>query len=174
MEVSTAIMEHQHDIETGPVPIPTVAGVFRAAFSPTGLRGLRWPSPDRRPDLAEPLSPQAADVAAQLDAYFRGELTEFTIPLDMRGTPFQLRVWEELRRIPYGETRSYLEIALAVGAPEHVRAVGAANGSNPVPIIVPCHRVIGSDGKLVGFGGGLEWKRRLLDVEAAQLSLTLD
>ena len=91
----------------------------------------------------------------------------FSFPLDLRGTPFQLAVWHEVCNVGYGQVRSYREIAQAVGKPAAVRAVGAANGANPVPIIVPCHRIIGSDGKLVGYGGGLNMKRRLLEVEGA-------
>ncbi len=106
-------------------------------------------------------------------AYFAGELREFQLPLDMRGTDFQLRVWRQLRTIPYGETRSYSEIARAIQAPNAVRAVGAANGANPISIVVPCHRVIGSSGKLVGYGGGLALKKRLLDLER-QVPLALD
>ena len=102
----------------------------------------------------------------QLDAYFAGELESFDLPLAPHGTPFQLRVWDELTRIPYGETISYLELALRLGERKLVRAVGTANGRNPLSIIVPCHRVIGADGTLVGYGGGLERKRWLLDHEA--------
>ena len=88
--------------------------------------------------------------------------------MDLRGTEFQLRVWRELERIPYGETRSYRQVASAIGPPDAVRAVGAANGANPIPIVVPCHRVIGASGKLVGYGGGLELKRRLLELEGVR------
>jgi O-6-methylguanine DNA methyltransferase len=102
-----------------------------------------------------------------LQAYFAGRLREFRIPLDLRGTDFQMRVWRQLQTIPYGETRSYLQIAAAIGLPKAVRAAGAANGANPVPIIVPCHRVIGASGKLVGYGGGLPLKKRLLELEGA-------
>jgi methylated-DNA-[protein]-cysteine S-methyltransferase len=102
----------------------------------------------------------------QLTAYFEGRLREFDLALDPEGTPFQLRVWEELRRIPYGEVRSYSDVAAAIGQPKAVRAVGAANGSNPIPIVVPCHRVTGANGKLTGYGGGLPLKRYLLDLEA--------
>jgi methylated-DNA-[protein]-cysteine S-methyltransferase len=98
---------------------------------------------------------------------------EFDLPLDMRGTDFQRNVWEALLTIPYGETRSYGEIAKQIGRPDRARAVGAANGSNPVSIIVPCHRVIGSDGSLTGYGGGLPRKRWLLDHEAGVGSLNL-
>ncbi len=111
--------------------------------------------------------PIAIEAARQLRAYFAGELREFDLPLDLHGTDFQLRVWRELQRIPYGETRSYSQIAAAIGAPQAVRAVGAANGANPIPIVVPCHRVIGAGGKLVGYGGGLPLKQRLLALEGA-------
>ena len=106
-------------------------------------------------------------VAEQLAEYFAGGRTEFTVPLALRGTEFQLRVWELLRQIPYGETRSYAELSLALGNPAAVRALAAANGRNPVSILVPCHRVIGSDGALVGYAGGLERKRFLLELEGA-------
>ena len=112
-----------------------------------------------------------AEVIRQLQAYFRGELKEFDVPLAMEGTEFQLRVWNELRKIPYGETISYAQLAERIGNPQAVRAVGLANGSNPIPIIVPCHRVIGSDGSLTGFGGGLSTKKKLLELESKQLSL---
>ena len=102
----------------------------------------------------------------QLDAYFAGELEEFDLPLAPHGTPFQLRVWDELRRIPFAETISYKELALRLGDLKLVRAVGTANGRNPLSIVIPCHRVIGTDGTLVGYGGGLERKRWLLDHEA--------
>ena len=107
-----------------------------------------------------------ADVIAQLDAYFERRLRSFGLTLRPRGTPFQLRVWEALRAIPYGETRSYSEVARGIGKPDAVRAVGAANGANPLPIVVPCHRVLGANGSLTGFGGGLRVKRFLLDLEA--------
>ncbi|MET9905473.1 methylated-DNA--[protein]-cysteine S-methyltransferase [Streptomyces sp. NPDC006476] len=105
------------------------------------------------------------EVEAQLTAYFDGELKEFTLELRLNGTPFQRMVWDQLRRIPYGETRSYGELAAALGNPAASRAVGLANGKNPVGIIVPCHRVVGADGSLTGYGGGLPRKQRLLDFE---------
>ncbi|WP_207229338.1 methylated-DNA--[protein]-cysteine S-methyltransferase [Ktedonosporobacter rubrisoli] len=105
---------------------------------------------------------QATD---ELRRYFAGERIQFNCPLDLHGTPFQLAVWHELCRIPYGETRSYGEIARAIGRPTASRAVGAANGANPVAIIVPCHRVIGSNGSLTGYGGGLPTKSWLLALE---------
>lgn len=105
------------------------------------------------------------ETIRQLGAYFAGELTDFTLPLRMFGTPFQRRVWDELRRIPYGRTLSYGELADRLGQPTAARAVGLANGRNPIGVIVPCHRVVGSTGGLTGYGGGLERKRRLLDFE---------
>ncbi|KUO20069.1 methylated-DNA--[protein]-cysteine S-methyltransferase [Streptomyces dysideae] len=102
----------------------------------------------------------------QLEAYFKGELKEFTLELRLHGTPFQRTVWDQLRRIPYGETRTYGELADALGNPTASRAVGLANGKNPVGIIVPCHRVVGANGSLTGYGGGLDRKQRLLDFES--------
>jgi methylated-DNA-[protein]-cysteine S-methyltransferase len=109
-------------------------------------------------------------VIDQLNAYFAGELREFAVNLDPEGTLFQLRVWRELSRIPYGETISYGQLATRIGNPNASRAVGLANGSNPISIIVPCHRVIGSNGKLTGYGGGLPIKEKLLGLERRQLS----
>ncbi|MEU9699612.1 methylated-DNA--[protein]-cysteine S-methyltransferase [Streptomyces sp. NPDC047981] len=106
------------------------------------------------------------ETTRQLDAYFAGELTAFELPLKLIGTPFQLRVWELLCRIPYGETRSYGELAEELGNPGASRAVGLANGKNPVSIVVPCHRVVGASGSLTGYGGGLDRKRRLLAFES--------
>ncbi|MFM9455720.1 methylated-DNA--[protein]-cysteine S-methyltransferase [Streptomyces europaeiscabiei] len=106
-----------------------------------------------------------AEPEEQLEAYFAGELQEFALELRLHGTPFQRLVWEQLTRIPYGETRSYGDLAGALGNPKASRAVGLANGKNPVGIIVPCHRVVGSDGSLTGYGGGVERKQRLLDFE---------
>jgi methylated-DNA-[protein]-cysteine S-methyltransferase len=110
------------------------------------------------------------DVVQELEEYFKRERTVFTIPIAPVGTPFQQRVWTELRTIPYGETRSYRQLADAIGNRSAMRAVGAANGRNPISIIVPCHRVIGSNGTLVGYGGGLERKRFLLELEQATFS----
>ncbi|WP_327400206.1 methylated-DNA--[protein]-cysteine S-methyltransferase [Streptomyces sp. NBC_01288] len=107
-----------------------------------------------------------AETTAQLQAYFAGELKEFTLQLRLHGTPFQQTVWDQLRRIPYGETRSYGDLADALGNPGASRAVGLANGKNPVGIIVPCHRVVGANGSLTGYGGGLDRKQRLLDFES--------
>ena len=125
------------------------------------------------PDLPERTgyAPPLAEARIQLDAYFAGDLRVFDLPLAPAGTDFQLRVWNELTRIPYGETISYGELARRVGDPGAARAVGLANGKNPLPVIVPCHRVIGADGSLTGFGGGLDRKRRLLELEAGVATL---
>ncbi|MFI0453398.1 methylated-DNA--[protein]-cysteine S-methyltransferase [Actinomadura sp. 6N118] len=117
---------------------------------------------DREPDCR---TPPFGQVVEQLEAYFAGELTDFELPLALHGTPFQRTVWEALQEIPYGETISYGQLALQIGKPSASRAVGLANGKNPISIIVPCHRVVGSSGSLTGYGGGLERKRRLLDFE---------
>jgi methylated-DNA-[protein]-cysteine S-methyltransferase len=107
----------------------------------------------------------------QLEQYFRGERREFDLALLLSGSPFELRVWAALRKIPFGETTSYGELAASLGDRSAARAVGLANGRNPIAVIVPCHRVIGADGSLTGFGGGLERKRFLLDLEAGVQSL---
>ena len=112
---------------------------------------------------------RTAGLRRQLAEYFAGERRDFDLRLAPEGTPFERSVWEELRKIPFGETRSYGEIAQAIGRPGAARAVGRANGANPIPIVVPCHRVIGSDGSLTGFGGGLEAKSRLLEIEGRRL-----
>jgi methylated-DNA-[protein]-cysteine S-methyltransferase len=114
-----------------------------------------------------------ARACEQLEQYFAGERSEFDLELDMRGTDFQRSVWDALLTIPYGETRSYGEIASQLGRPDRARAVGTANGSNPVSIIVPCHRVIGADGSLTGYAGGLHRKRWLLEHEAGVSQLSL-
>jgi methylated-DNA-[protein]-cysteine S-methyltransferase len=111
------------------------------------------------------------DTISQLRSYFAGELQEFDLTLAPEGTPFQLNVWQRLCQIPYGETISYGELARRIGNPNASRAVGLANGSNPIPIVIPCHRVIGSNGKLTGYGGGLPIKEKLLALERRQLRL---
>ncbi len=130
------------------------------------LHFLPWTPPDEPPAPDDPL---LAEAARQLGEYFAGERHDFDLPVAPPGTPFQRRVWEELRRIPYGTTTTYGAIADAVGSPSAVRAVGAANGRNPVGIVVPCHRVVGSDGRLRGFGGGVERKEQLLALESLAL-----
>lgn len=131
-------------------------------------KAARRPEPDwlRRNDAFK-------NVKNQLRAYFAGDLTEFDLPLAPQGTDFQLQVWEALKTIPYGETRSYGDIAAQIGRPDASRAVGAANGQNPIPIVIPCHRVIGRDGSLTGFGGGLVCKQHLLALEQQSLPFSL-
>ena len=114
-----------------------------------------------------------AEAKRQLQEYFAGTRRGFDLPLQPEGTPFQVMVWDALREIPYGTTVSYQELARRIGAEKAVRAVGAANGANPIPIIIPCHRIIGADGSLTGYGGGIERKRWLLDHESGQRPLPL-
>ena len=114
------------------------------------------------------------DTCFQLDAYFAGELKEFDLPLMPKGTAFQESVWLALTEIPYGETWSYGQLAANIGKPKASRAVGAANGVNPIPVIIPCHRVIGASGKLTGFGGGIETKQFLLELESGQIAPRLN
>jgi O-6-methylguanine DNA methyltransferase len=113
----------------------------------------------------QPAGTQHLEVSRQLDAYFEEEHFNFTIPLDLRGTPFQRQVWDRLKMIPWGRTRTYGQIAADLGRPNGARAVGRAVGTNPISIVVPCHRIIGSDGSLTGYGGGLERKSALLNLE---------
>jgi len=122
---------------------------------------------DERPDVGpvEPDEGRLDDARTQLEEYFAGERTDFDLDLAPSGTPFQLTVWEALRKVAYGETASYVDIARAIGRPTASRAVGAANGRNPISLVVPCHRVIGASGHLVGYGWGVERKRWLLDHE---------
>ena len=155
-------------------PLPSPVGVLTAVASEVGLRAVLWPKhPTRLVRLTpEPLDAgphhEVLDVAAvQLSEYFAGERREFDVPLDLVGTPFQLQVWAALRRIPYGSTTTYGELARVLGRPGSARAVGTAVGRNPVSIIVPCHRVVGADGSLTGFAGGIDTKARLLGLESA-------
>ncbi len=144
---------------------PLLVGV-----SKRGLMALEFDRPERRlsPKFNWIESPdETRSSVQQLEDYFAGRRREFSLPLDLRGTDFQLRCWRALLAIPYGETRTYAEIAQAVGCPRGFRAVGMANHDNPVAIIVPCHRVIASDGGLGGYGGGLDTKRWLLELEGA-------
>ena len=131
-----------------------------------GLYMQDGPRPKRIPRAWAAQPHGHATARAQLQEYFAGERTDFDLPLQMRGNEFQERVWAALREIPYGETTSYGAVARTIGHPDGARAVGLANGSNPIAVIVPCHRVIGADGRLTGYGGGLERKLLLLDLEA--------
>lgn len=116
--------------------------------------------------------PVLAAATTQLEEYFAGHRQEFDIPLDLTGTEFQRAAWSALASVPYGETRSYRQQAEAIGRPKAVRAIGAANGRNPIPIVLPCHRIVGSDGSLTGYGGGLSIKEYLLNHEQTQLQST--
>jgi methylated-DNA-[protein]-cysteine S-methyltransferase len=140
--------------------------VLRISAVPGGLRSIEI-NPRRAPaGTRNDTNPLLVRAVAQLREYFAGKRRGFELPLDPQGTEFQYKVWKALSEIPYGETRNYRQIATAVGSPRAMRAVGAANGRNPLPIVVPCHRVIGADGKLVGYAGGLSVKKILLDLEA--------
>jgi methylated-DNA-[protein]-cysteine S-methyltransferase len=155
---------------------------FRSMNSPVGtltlagkdgrLMHLRMVDQTYEPsrDGWEPDDAVFSEAVEQLEAYFAGDRTEFDLALDLVGTDFQRRVWQALLTIPYGETRSYGEIAKQIGAPGAFRAVGLANGHNPIGIIVPCHRVIGSNGSLTGYGGGIDRKRALLELERSRIS----
>lgn len=148
-------------------------GEVLVAADGAGLRHISFlagdnpvrPGPDWQAGAA-PSLPHLAEALAQLRAYFSGALRAFDLPLAPGGTPFQQRVWQALREIPYGRTISYGELARNIGRPTASRAVGAANGRNPLPVVVPCHRVIGGDGRLTGFNGGLPLKEGLLQLEA--------
>ena len=142
-------------------------GPLTLAGTGSALTHLRMAGQTHEPDRAHwvPDDGAFADVAEQLEAYFAGALTVFDVEVSLIGTEFQRRVWAALQTIPYGETRSYGQIAEQIGAPGASRAVGLANGRNPIGIIIPCHRVIGSSGGLTGYGGGLDRKRTLLCLE---------
>lgn len=178
--VSTIPTIRDESIVIGTVDTPI--GSFGAVFTTRGLACLTFPTRS----LAEcegwvrSRAPEArvsdddtvlTALSSQLAAYFQGSLRAFSVPLDLRGTPFQQEVWQALQDIPYGEVRSYGDIARAIGRPRAVRAVGMANHRNPVPIIVPCHRVIGSNRSLTGYGGGLDLKERLLQLEGVRLTM---
>lgn len=147
----------------------TPIGDLLLAGDDDGLRMIGFPQGKmrREPEPGWAFDEKMLEYAArQLEEYFAGERREFDLPLHLTGTEFQVRVLEELQRIPYGETTSYSAIAERIGRPKAMRAVGAANGRNPIPIVIPCHRVIGRGGSLTGFGGGLETKAELLRLEA--------
>ena len=152
-------------------------GPLLLAGDGTALQLLGFPSGSMKrrhdADWVEDKKP-FRQVIRQLDEYFAGKRQDFDLPLAPEGTEFQRQVWRGLQQIPYGETWSYGELARHVGRPKASRAVGAANGLNPIPVIIPCHRVIGSNGKLTGFGGGLETKSFLLNLESSQTAPGLD
>jgi methylated-DNA-[protein]-cysteine S-methyltransferase len=163
---------HTHVVVDSPIgPLTLVAADGQ-------LTGLYMDAQRHRPGeevvgiAGDPNAEPFASAAEQLAAYFAGHLTEFNLPLAPAGTQFQRTVWAALQQIPYGETWSYGQLASKIGNPAAVRAVGLANGRNPIALVVPCHRVIGADGSLTGYGGGLDRKRYLLDLEASAVSLT--
>lgn len=156
--------------------MPSPVGALKLVASDRGLAAILWENdaPDRvrlGAMTAATDDPILAETRCQLDTYFSGARTTFTVPLDFNGTEFQRSVWDALIRIPFGETRSYGDIARDIGRPTASRAVGAANGRNPISIIAPCHRVIGSNGALTGFAGGLAVKEFLLAMESEALAL---
>jgi methylated-DNA-[protein]-cysteine S-methyltransferase len=150
-------------------------GKLKLVASATALAAVIWEQdrPNRvKIDIMnhDPRHPMLVETERQLTEYFSGTRTEFDLPLEPQGSEFQRKVWQALRKIPFGQTRSYQDLAKAVGAPKASRAVGAANGKNPLSIIVPCHRVVGANGALSGFAGGLEAKAKLLALEAKAAS----
>lgn len=155
------------------ITLQSPVGPLKLVASDAGLVAILWPDDDPRRVRLGPLAehdghPILVETVRQLREYFAGARTRFDIPLDFHGTDFQKSVWRALLAIPFGETRSYAAIAREIGRPAAVRAVGAANGRNPISIIAPCHRVIGSNGALTGFAGGLETKDFLLRLEGRQ------
>jgi len=168
--MSSAVSQAEYVYKTMPSPV----GELKLVASDRGLAAILWEgdSPHRVPlraskeDKAHPI---LLETERQLNEYFSGRRKQFELKLDFVGTPFQKSVWAALLTIPFGETRSYADIARQLGNPKAVRAVGAANGKNPISIVAPCHRVIGASGKLVGFAGGLETKARLLELESGSL-----
>jgi len=154
-----------HSAITGGVIHKSPVGPLTLLFSPNGLTNLHFGHQLN----FEPSSPCFDETADQLHAYFSGTLTTFSVKIDPQGTPFQKRVWTLLKTIPYGETRSYGQLARQLGGVNLARAVGSASKANPIPIICPCHRVIGSDGHLTGYRGGLYCKEFLLNLESTKV-----
>lgn len=163
-----SVQEYKFKLMKSPV------GILKLIASERGLAAILWENDDPK---RVRLEPQVADsnnlilirVEAQLKEYFSGERTVFDLPLDFKGTEFQKSVWQELLKIPFGQTSTYGQIAQALGNPKAMRAVGAANGKNPISIVTPCHRVIGSDGALTGFAGGFKAKAVLLTLEKHEI-----
>ena len=161
-------MSHVYKTMSSPV------GSLKLIGSDAGLAAILWENdkPGRVPlkaEMEDSSHPVLVEAERQLQEYFAGQRQSFTVPLDMQGTAFQKSVWQALLTIPFGQTRTYSEIANQIGAPKAVRAVGAANGKNPISIMAPCHRVIGASGKLTGFAGGLEAKAYLLKLEGKDI-----
>lgn len=154
--------------------MPSPIGTLTLVAGPVGLAAVLWENDDPKrvklyPREENPNQPILLETEKQLTDYFAGRLRRFTVPLEFHGTDFQKKVWDALTHIPFGETRTYAQIASEIGSPAAIRAVGAANGKNPISIIAPCHRVIGSNGKLTGFAGGLAAKAYLLNLESGGL-----
>ena len=167
---ATALVRRDYE---SPVGRLTLVGSDR------GLRAILWPEErvgrvDLGIDPVEGHHPTLDQTADQLDEYFRGERNEFDLALDPAGTPFQREVWDALGRIPFGHTRTYGELADELGRPGAARAVGAATGLNPISVVIPCHRLVGADGSLTGFAGGLDTKRWLLDHESTEAELPFE
>ncbi|HEY4128006.1 MAG TPA: methylated-DNA--[protein]-cysteine S-methyltransferase [Gammaproteobacteria bacterium] len=159
---TAGLFHHTMDTPIGGLLLVGDEDALHGVYFQDGKRG------PHKPDKSWEASEKAfREVKRQLKAYFAGKLTEFDLPLSPQGTEFQLQVWKTLRTIPYGKTWSYGQLAKRIKRPDAQRAVGAANGQNPIPVIVPCHRVIGADGSLTGFGGGLPIKQKLLALEGA-------
>src|SRR3954451_3101558 len=159
--------------------ISSPVGRLKLVASERGLAAILWENDDPErvplePLVEDPSSPILIETERQLAAYFAGKLKAFDVPLDFKGTAFQRSVWAALLTIPFGETRSYGDIARQIGRPTASRAVGAANGKNPISIIAPCHRVVGSTGALTGFAGGLAVKRALLGLESGRGGVVID
>ncbi|MFP4344176.1 MAG: methylated-DNA--[protein]-cysteine S-methyltransferase [Anaerolineales bacterium] len=172
-------------MKTYTATISTPLGALWLCATEEGLCGVEFGGPSEglrgalaRYGLAVPLReeehPFLARARTQIDAYFEGRVRTFDLPLELQGTHFQRAVWQTLLRIPYGETRAYGEVAAVLGRPRGARAVGQAVGANPVSILVPCHRVVGSDGQLTGYGGGLERKMALLELEQDAVQLRME
>jgi methylated-DNA-[protein]-cysteine S-methyltransferase len=174
MTVRTAVPQRSHAVIDSPIgPLTLIAQDGRLAGVHMEITRYRPEAGELGAAVAIESDSVLAAAASQLDAYFRGELTSFDLPLSLDGTPFQRCVWAALQSIPYGQTISYGELARRIGQPSASRAVGLANGRNPVAIVVPCHRVIGADGSLTGYGGGMDRKRFLLALERRASGQTL-
>lgn len=150
--------------------VKTQVGLLRLVASTKGLSAVLWENDDPKrvrlqPQVLDEHNPVLKETEKQLEEFFAGKRTVFELPLDFQGTAFQKAVWHELLKVPFGQVKTYGEIAKAVGNPKAVRAVGAANGKNPISIICPCHRIIGTNGLLTGFAGGLDIKATLLRLE---------
>jgi methylated-DNA-[protein]-cysteine S-methyltransferase len=166
LELSTVYFARIDSFEVGPLLLAATAKGLRCLHF---YKGTMPPVPKNETWIESP--ERLRPYISQLESYFRGELRAFTCELDLVGTQFQKDCWQALLRIPYGETSSYAEIASAIGRPKAFRAVGQANHDNPIAIIVPCHRVLGADGTLTGYGGGLSTKEKLLRLEGATFRL---